>query len=158
MRIISDFTSVVLQEVPGEISIAISVTGCNRSCKGCHTPELQNSILGEEFGERELETLLAVYGKYLSCVVFFGGDVSFREDLVKLLKYIKNKTTLKTCLYTGEEAVDGEIKGLLDYLKVGEYKEECGNIKSKTTNQRFLEVSTNRDLTHKFWREECLLS
>ena len=34
---IHDF-QIVLQEVPGEISLCFSISGCSIQCKGCHSP------------------------------------------------------------------------------------------------------------------------
>ena len=33
-------TSIVLQEVPDEISLAISISGCTHKCDGCHSAYL----------------------------------------------------------------------------------------------------------------------
>ena len=40
----------VLQEVPGEISLALSISGCPLRCKGCHSTETYKT----DFGNRQL--------------------------------------------------------------------------------------------------------
>ena len=35
---------VVLQEVPGEISLCFSISGCDKHCEGCHSPFLWKKV------------------------------------------------------------------------------------------------------------------
>ena len=153
MKIIKDYLDVVFQEVPGEISLAISICGCGKRCKGCHTPELQTTIMGDEFRLGDLKKIMEVYKDYLTCVLFFEGDVNYTTELKDMLCYIKSEG-LKTCLYTGRNNVPEDVRGLLDYLKVGEYREECGGLNSTKTNQRLYDLREEKDITYKFWRLE----
>lgn len=129
-------TSIVFQEIPNEISLAIEITNCPNRCKNCHTPELQQDI-GAELSETRLRELIEfnrVNEKFflISCVLFMGGDQ--HEELKSLIKVVK-EYNLMAALYTGNNFVSANMEDLLDYLKTGSYVEELGNLKSETTNQ-----------------------
>ena len=141
---------VVYQEVPGEISLAFSCTGCPIHCPGCHSKFLWNANAGDEFTDGFLMDLLGKYESAVTCVLFFGGDWD-KEWLKGKLELVK-KAGLKTALYTGSEEEDPEIVRLLDYLKTGPFKEELGGLKSATTNQRMVDLRTGEDITYKFRR------
>lgn len=49
----------VLQEVPGEISLAFNVTGCPHNCAGCHSEYLRG-----DSGIPLKENILAVIEQY----------------------------------------------------------------------------------------------
>lgn len=65
---------------------------------------------------------------------------------------------IKIGWYSGRQELSKEINlENFDYIKLGPYKEECGPLNSRTTNQRFYQVlHTNEvklvDITNKFWR------
>tara|TARA_R100000353_G_scaffold111108_1_gene79747 strand:+ start:456 stop:701 length:246 start_codon:yes stop_codon:yes gene_type:complete len=71
------------------------------------------------------------------------------EKLLKLLKIAKREG-YKTCLYTGEENVDTMLLEQLDFIKTGKWDPTLGGLDSPQTNQRFIEVETNRNLNHLF--------
>ena len=66
--------------------------------------------------------------------------------------------------YSGRQELSKNIYlGWFDYIKLGPYIEELGPLNSKTTNQRFYEVSKEIDnkgnptyklvdITNKFWK------
>ena len=149
--------TIVLQEVPGEVSIAINITGCPHRCAECHS-----SYLGEDIGavlEDNIETIMDQYDGLISCVCLMGGDQCM-ENLISILKCIKQrqkKPQLKTCVYSGADDISTFTEALpyLDYLKIGHYDKERGALDHKTTNQRFYEIRDNRlvDRTYLFWRE-----
>jgi anaerobic ribonucleoside-triphosphate reductase activating protein len=141
-------TDIVLQEVPDEISLSITVSGCRKMCDGCHSPFLWTETNGNNFTLRELEELLEKYKNYISCVVFMGGEW-FMDELIVMLKKIK-EGGLKTCLYTGEEEIDDKIKENLDFLKTGRWINELGGLNSPTTNQKFTNIKTKQILNKKF--------
>ena len=127
----------VLQEVPGEISLALSISGCPLRCKGCHSQETYKKDFGKELTEQELDKLLKKH-KHISCVLFYGGEWEI-DTLTKYLIKIKNMK-LKTALYSGFELsfFSKEFLTNLDYIKVGEYKEKLGGLESENTNQQFI--------------------
>jgi len=133
------YPQVVLQEVPDEISLALSISGCKLNCKGCHSKETRESTFGTPLSLSELQRLIDK-NKHISCVLFYGGEWEV-EELVSLITMVKDNR-LKVCLYTGLdfEEVDNRIVVLLDYIKVGRYIEELGGLSSPTTNQKFVKL------------------
>jgi anaerobic ribonucleoside-triphosphate reductase activating protein len=142
---------IVLAEIPGEVSLSFSVTGCGMCCRGCHSPELQISSNGSPLTPELLKSLIEENKGFITCVLFLGGDWEPLE-LLPLLDIVK-QSKLKSALYTSRTGVSSRLKERLDYIKTGAYIERLGGLQSPTTNQRLIEVSTNTDLTHKFWRK-----
>lgn len=141
-----DIAKVTFQEVPEEVSLTISITGCNNNCRNCHSPHLrkdQGKILSEE-------TLIKLIKKnpFITCVTFLGGDQK-RKELESLLKTVKS-FGLKTALYSGKNLNDISIDlNLLDYIKTGKYIEELGPLSSPNTNQKMY-TRDGKDITFKF--------
>ncbi len=129
---------VVFQEVPGEVTLALNISGCPNGCPGCHSPHLRADT-GEPLDEELLHCLLDRYGGTVTCVCFMGGDGEPHEveRLAKLAKALTGGR-LKAAWYSGRgrlpEGFDG---GCLDYLKLGPYIERLGGLRSPATNQRF---------------------
>jgi anaerobic ribonucleoside-triphosphate reductase activating protein len=146
--------SILFQEVPGEVSLGISIQGCNKKCKGCHSPELW-SLEGRNFLSEDFELELKRYKGLITNVIFFGGDY-FYDEIFEFLK-IAAEHNVKTTLYSGYEINDlpTDLVKELTYLKVGAYVEELGGLDSKTTNQRLYKVDGWEDITSIFWRENC---
>ena len=134
------YPQIVMQEVPDEISLALSMSGCNLKCKGCHSADTWNPRFGKPLTKEELIQLIQE-NKHISCVLFYGGEWQ-PEYLLELIKIVKQKK-LKVCLYTGLEyhQVPRELIEVLDYIKVGPYIEELGGLESPKNNQRFIKLS-----------------
>ena len=81
---------IVFQEVPGEVTLAINISGCPNGCKRCHSPHLKEDS-GEALDEVALTGLLEKYGDAITCVCFMGGDSDPRE--VKRLSAFVRKVT-----------------------------------------------------------------
>lgn len=149
MKVLTEF-HVTPIEVPGEISIIISVPGCGGKCAGCHSPELHNEENGKEMSVGVFLELLSRYQGLATAVCFFGGE--WCED-IRLYLEIAKLHGFKTCLYTCAEEIDVEhLKPVLTTLKTGAYIEDLGGLASETTNQKYINVSTGEDLTHLFRR------
>ncbi len=43
---------IVMQEVPGEISISFTITGCNLRCEGCHSSYLWKEDSGQRLTKK----------------------------------------------------------------------------------------------------------
>ena len=140
--------NVVLQEVPGEISLCFSISGCPLQCHGCHSPFLWKNRNGEQFTFKAYKDTLYQYFGFATCVLFMGGEWH-PDELIARLKWAKS-LGYKTCLYTGENEVDPKILEHLTYIKTGPWVEELGGLSSQHTNQIFKEVKTNRILNHLF--------
>ena len=133
--------TIVFQEVPNEISLAINISGCPYKCRGCHSKylwEYRGNYISED-----IDNLLNKYKNYITCVCFMGGDQNIFE-LKELLKKIKGMK-FKTCLYSGCDDIN-ELKYIFeycDYIKCGRYIEELKTdnniqygIKLATSNQK----------------------
>jgi anaerobic ribonucleoside-triphosphate reductase activating protein len=144
---------IVFQEIPDEISLALHVTGCPLRCKGCHSNDLWNADQGIELDPRYFNQLISQYSKYMSCVLFMGGEWEL-STLISLIDIAKQRQK-KTALYTGLELseVPEILKSKLDYLKYGPYISTLGGLNSKTTNQRLLNLKTN-EILNSFFTED----
>ena len=142
---------VVFEEIPDRVSLAVNITNCQNNCIGCHSPELRLNS-GEELTEEIIDKLINDnYG--VDCFLFMGEGKDYSR-LMELVRYIKEKYSLKVAIYSGRDKVEIEYYGLFDYVKVGEYKEECGPLNKETTNQRLYEIGIGgiKDITYKFWK------
>ncbi len=139
---------VVLQEVPGEISLCFSISGCNQQCEGCHSPFLWKEGNGSLLTQETYVSFLEQYSKLATCILFMGGEWH-KEELISLLQLAKNKN-YKTCLYTGEEDISLAIKDQLTWIKTGKWIHSLGGLEKKETNQKFIEIKTNKILNHLF--------
>ena len=145
--------SIVFQEVPDEISLAINISGCPYKCRGCHSSylwEYKGRYISDDLEELIKQT------DGITCVCFMGGDQN-RQELKSLIDIV-HFHNLKCCLYTGSDIFSTEdiIDLQLDYVKVGGYIEEFGGLHSKNTNQKFFKVSDNKieDITYRFQRRD----
>ena len=137
--------SIVFQEVPNEVSLAINISGCPYKCRGCHSKYLwdyKGNNVVDDFSD-----LLSMYGGLITCVCFMGGDQNGHE-LIQCIEMAKQRG-LKTCLYTGADAigdVDSRIVRQLDYIKVGRYMEDAGGLDSMTTNQHMYDLGNQTEI------------
>jgi anaerobic ribonucleoside-triphosphate reductase activating protein len=144
-------TSVVFDEVPGEISLAFFISGCPHMCSGCHSEHLRKDI-GRDLDMPSLVKELDTYDKYCTCVLFMGGDQY--DNLIDVALYARYKG-YKTALYTGSDTISYELLDALDYCKTGRYIAELGPLTSKTTNQVMIKYTHEDgwfDITNEFWR------
>lgn len=139
---------VVLQEVPGEISLCFSISGCNMRCEGCHSPFLWKEGNGSLLTKEVYTSILNQYQNLATCVLFMGGEWH-PEELLAMLQLAKSKN-YKTCLYTGEKTISESLKSQLTFLKTGKWKQDLGGLESSFTNQNFIEVKTNQKLNYLF--------
>ena len=154
---------VTFAEVPDQVNLCISISGCPNHCPACHSKYLWEDE-GEELTEQTLFNLIAA-NRGITCVCLMGGDAD-PEGVLDLLFAVKNGTELKTCWYSGRTQRYWETEGLfpenyecLDYVKFGPYEETSGGLDKRTTNQVFYEVKTDdfgetelEDITYRFWK------
>ncbi len=141
-------TDISFQEVPNEVSLIFSISGCPHRCPGCHSIDLWKERFGSELSMESFLESIKKYNGLVTCICFFGGDWE-EASLVSLLKKAIN-LGLKTCLYSGNEYVSTDVERHLDYLKIGPWKQELGGLESKDTNQQFINVKTKENLNHFF--------
>lgn len=147
---------VVFQEVPDEISLAISISGCDVGCKGCHSAYTWDAEYGTVLTESKLTSMLNKYEGVVSCVLFYGGEWD-TPNLLHLVSLCK-RLGYKVALYTGREVeqLSKDLIESLTYLKVGAWVSGLGGLNSPTTNQRMFDVQNNfKDITYKFRRKDA---
>lgn len=145
---------IVLQEIPDQLTLALSISGCNLGCKGCHSSETWNNSYGSELTIKVLENLIEK-NKHITCVLIYDGfhDV---EKLVKIFKTIKSYN-LKTALYTGLNSLEPVLVAQLDYFKLGNYVEELGGLDKEITNQKLYKVLQNKRYIYNFKIKDWIL-
>ncbi len=137
-------------EVPDEISLIYTLSGCPLRCTGCHSADLRNPNLGRILDPVALAAVLDRYASLATCVCFLGGEWQ-PDALIKLLRVSRAKS-FATCLYTGLEGVDDTLTVHLDYLKLGPFLPARGGLDRPGTNQRFIDLRRGIDITHRFQR------
>lgn len=140
--------NVVFQEVPGEISLAYTMTGCPVGCKGCHSVDSWPVGSGIVLTRDHLRKQLSRYQGLVTCLLFMGGEWR-PEALIKSLQ-LAQSMNLKTCLYTGQETISLTIRQYLSYLKTGPWIAAKGGLDSPDTNQRFYDLTQEKLLNIKF--------
>lgn len=144
---------VVFQEVPNEISLAISISGCQLKCSGCHSAFTWDDTYGKPLTFEILSELINKYRGYITCLIFYGGE--WELDTLTSFLNVAISHDLKTCLYTGLEISNFELHFLksLSYIKTGRYNQQLGGLNSIKTNQKFYKLSSGNiieDLTTSF--------
>ena len=151
------YISELFREVPGEITLGISISGCTIHCKGCHSRELW-----EDKGESlDVETLCGLLNQHegITCLCLFGGEHDI-DALTELFMYAHKR--VKTAWYCGLDMIPKDKLGImqyLDWLKLGHFNIELGGLDSPTTNQRLYRIEHQgdgnywqHDITSLFWK------
>lgn len=132
------YKSVVFQEVPGETSLALAISGCQVRCKGCHSRELWEDK-GIPLTVNEVEHLLKEL-EGVTCLLLMGGEHDI-DALIELFMFARKR--IKTAWYCGLDKIPDNKIGILqylDYVKIGHYDMELGGLDSPTTNQKFFQI------------------
>ena len=158
---------IVFQEIPGEVTLALNLSGCPCHCPGCHSQHLWEDI-GEPLDDALLDGLMDRYKGLITCVCFMGGDAA-PEEVLRLAEHVRDCTmhnaqcTMKTAWYSGrpgDPSHAGAIGNLaiLDYVKFGPYIEDLGGLKSPKTNQRLYKRVGEEwtDITSAFWKSALI--
>ena len=150
-------TSVVMEEIPDMVTLAVDISNCTGLCEGCHSPFLRKDV-GVELTSAVIDKLLADnFG--VNCFLFLG-EGNDRAALMSVASYIRTAyPAVSLAIYSGRENVEDDIYALFDYVKVGPYRPDCGPLNAPTTNQRLYRVShhdgqcrfTLQDITSRFW-------
>lgn len=145
----------VFAEIPDEITLAISISGCPLRCRGCHSEYLWEDV-GEELTD---EVLIGLLREHLgvSCVCLMGGDQE-PGTVNRLLRRVKETCRVRTAWYSGRAALDERVEPRnLDYVKLGPWMAERGPLGDRNTNQRLYRLThegeehTFTDITSRFW-------
>ena len=138
IKYVPKMTSVVLEEIPDRVSLAVDISNCRGNCVGCHSPFLKLDI-GEELTPAIVDALIADnFG--VNCFLFLGEGRD-PEALLALAAHIRSAhPAMEIALYSGREEVEPAIWDAFDYVKVGPYRPECGPLNERSTNQRLYHV------------------
>ena len=138
IKYVPEMTSVVLEEIPDRVSLAVDISNCRGNCVGCHSPFLKLDI-GEELTPAIVDALIADnFG--VNCFLFLGEGRD-PEALLALAAHIRSAhPAMEIALYSGREEVEPAIWDAFDYVKVGPYRQECGPLNERSTNQRLYHV------------------
>ena len=129
-------------EIPDEICLTISISGCKIRCPGCHSKFLWENK-GDKLDIKELRRLVQEH-EHVSCILLMGGEhhTSTIENLfIDLRLEFGNK--YKLAWFRGDENL--YAGRFCDYIKIGPYVEFLGPLTSKTTNQRLYRVVREGD-------------
>ena len=137
---------IVFQEIPDEVTLAVNITNCPNRCKGCHSPHLQQDI-GEELNEEWIMSLMDKYASAITCFCFMGGDAEPRQ-VNELARFVHiHYPELKTAWYSGcAKLPDGFDISSFCYIKLGDYVEKLGTLKSRTTNQHLYQIQQDVEM------------
>ena len=153
------FYQVYTKEIPDEISLGFSITGCPIHCPECHSPHTWDKDLGDELTTDEVIKAIDKQ-RYITNLLFFGGEWE-HEYLGIVINSVKTYflNDLKVSLYTGHKLNEiqkyDSLYKQLAYLKVGEYNSRLGGLDYPTTNQRLYKMGNGEvieDITYKFWK------
>lgn len=134
---------IVFQEVPNEMSLAVSISGCTLRCAGCHSRYLWEDK-GEVLSIFAIEQLLKLEDG-VTCLLLMGGEHDI-DVLVEIFMHFHRK--IKTAWYCGLDMIPKDKLGIvqyLDFLKVGHFDMELGGLSSPTTNQRLYKIEHQGD-------------
>lgn len=141
----------VFSEVPGEITLALSISNCQIKCKGCNQKELWEDI-GSILDSSVLKTLLQRH-RGITCVLFMGSG-NKEYQVLNSLAMEAHKNGLKVAVYLGEDTIPEELdKSYFDYIKIGHWDTSKGGLDSPTTNQKMYFLEHQGDGT--YW-ETCI--
>lgn len=148
LKYVPSLTDIVLEEIPGKITLAVEISNCQGSCVNCHSPFLRDDI-GEPLTSDVVDRLIADnFG--INCFLLLGEgcDPAELRSLAKGLRL--SHPNLETALYSGRVSVEDDLFDLFDYVKVGPYIPSRGPLNNPDTNQRL--YYHRKDITSEFWR------
>ena len=140
----------IFREIPSEISLGISISGCTVRCKGCHSRELWE----DKGTPLDVETLCSLLNRHqgITCLILLGGEHDI-DALTELFMYAHKR--VKTAWYCGLDVLPKGHQGIvqyLDFLKLGHYDMKLGGLNSPTTNQRLYMIEHQGD--GNYWRTD----
>lgn len=134
------------------VRYTIFAQGCKHDCAGCHNPDTHDLRGGSLF---EIDKIMDEIKEcdYLDGVTLSGGDPLYQASgILKLIKRIKEETTLNIWCYTGFKFEDLaknkdtnliEILNNIDVIVDGPFIQELRNISLRfrgSSNQRIIDV------------------
>lgn len=150
---------------PG-IRSTLFVAGCTHRCKGCFNKAYQSFESGEQWtAEVSDEFIKHLNESIVKGVTILGGEPFEQimdDDLLNLLKRIKNETVCDIWIYSGytieqlqKNAKQNELLKVCDVLVDGPFVESLKDLKLKfrgSSNQRIIDIQKTLKMN-----EICLL-
>lgn len=135
--------AVTFAEFPDEVALCFNISNCPGRCKKCSEPWLLEDV-GTEMTEAAIDAVIEK-SSGITLVGFMGGDKDHNKIEI-LSKHIHEKFGLKVGMYSGQEYLDMNLLGCLDYYKIGRWilpegpveewhKKNCGPLKFPFSNQ-----------------------
>ena len=152
IKYVPQMTSVVMEEIPDRVTLAVDISNCRGNCEGCHSPFLREDI-GEPLTVETVDALVKDnFG--VDCFLFLGEGRD-PETLLSLAAHVKS-LGLKAAVYSGRTEVDPAFWETFDYIKTGPYLPDKGPLNQETTNQRLWSRTGAgwEDITARFWRKK----
>lgn len=154
------YTKQVYSEIPEEITLGISISGCQIHCNGCHSRDLWEDK-GTQLTRKGLENLI-ISNEGITCLLLLGGEHDI-DNLINLFYYVSVAfPNIKTAWYCGLDMIPKdkeEILDYLDYVKIGHFDLNLGGLDSLDTNQKLYKVNHTQkgneliDITYKFLKK-----
>ena len=121
LRILGTYKETV---VDGEgLRYSIYFAGCTHACKGCHNKESWCPDNGTLITEEYLDKIINEINSHplLDGITLSGGDPLYNpEEMLEVIKYLKEKTGMNIWLYTGytieELRKDNKRMAVLEYI------------------------------------------
>lgn len=121
LRILGTYKETV---VDGEgLRYSIYFAGCTHACKGCHNKESwcpdNGTLITEEYLDKIINEINS--NSLLDGITLSGGDPLYNpEEMLEVVKYLKEKTKINIWLYTGytieELRKDNKRMAVLEYI------------------------------------------
>ncbi len=147
-------TGVSNVEIPHEKSLCIYISGCQNHCPNCHYHELKLDNYGNILKDN-IFSLLTAYLPQITCLCFLGEGNNSVIEHIEFFNHVKfaRSLHLKTAIYSGRDIFPEEWMKIFDYVKVGSYRENVGDLFCRTTNQKlYLNQRVHfKDITSLFW-------
>jgi len=151
IKYVPEMTSVVMEEIPDMVCLAVDISNCLGRCEGCHSPFLMDNI-GRELTPEVVDALISDnFG--VNCFLLLG-EGNDQKAFLDLARYVKSAhKDLALAIYSGRVEVEDEFYSLFDYVKVGPYLPSKGPLNNRNTNQRLYHIVNGRkmDITSRFW-------
>lgn len=155
---------ITLTEIPDHLTVFFEIGGCKCKCKGCHSPHLNTPICKDLYTSIvDMRTYAeSQKAKGATAIVLMGGTNNYGVTIEKLIGAIKELSkVLPVGVYSGlpcGASASFVLKDIeeLQWLKIGDYKEDLGGLDSPTTNQKFFARSPLgfwENKTHLFRKE-----
>ena len=142
MRVISENKNDAINSITG-FTYSIFFSGCSHKCEGCFSPQTWGYENGLEITFNELVN--KIKSSRHKNVSLIGGDPFFsqnRDEVVRLIHWIKNNTNKNVYIWTGylaEEVCEWVDLKLIDYLIEGRFELDKRDIRLTlrgSSNQR----------------------